>query len=98
MMKAIRRPAQSAPLSPSVVRLVPRPPVPHRDCQSVADGLNGYKNQALHGAYVGAIVLAITADGEYFWEAMGSLGKFDNATAAASSVLTADVYKNCYRK
>ena len=97
-MKTIRRPAPPAPIAPSVFRLVPRPPVPHRDCQSVADGLNGYKNQALHGCYVGAIVLAITADGEYFWEALGSLGKYDGATAAASSCLTAAVYKNCYRK
>jgi hypothetical protein len=97
MMKAIRRPAATPSVSPAVLKLVPRPPVPHRDCQSVADGLNGYKNQALHGCYVGAIVLMITAEGEYFWEAFGSLGKYDAATTAASSCLTAAVYKNCYR-
>ena len=98
MMKAIRLPAAPTPVSPAVLKLVPRPPVPHRDCQSVADGLNGYRQQALHGCYVGALVLAITAEGEYFWEALGTLGKYDAATTTASSCLTASVYKNCYRK
>lgn len=83
---------------PTVMRLLPTPPAPHPHCQDVADGFAESKLEALHGMHVGALVLLVHPDGTSTWAAYGTLGEHDNATAMASSGLTAAVYKSCWRK
>ena len=92
---AIRRPPKKS--SPPNLRVLPTPPAPIPQCQDVADGLTLLKNEALHGMHVGALLIVMHPDGTSTWAAYGTLGEYDNATAMASSSLTAAVYKSCWK-
>lgn len=98
MAQAPRRARKPALVSPPVLQLVSRPPAPDRDCQAVADGVNVFRQEAMRGCYVGALVAFVRPNGDLHWQAFGTLGNNDSETTTAASTLTAHVYSTCYRK
>lgn len=93
MAQTIRRARKPALVSPPVLKLVARPPAPDPRCQAVADGVNIFRQEALQGCYVGALIAFIRPNGDLHWDAFGTLGNKDATTATVSSSLTNAVYR-----
>ncbi|WP_281983143.1 hypothetical protein [Azonexus hydrophilus] len=98
MAQAPSRARKPAPVSPPVLQLVSRPPAPDSQCQAVADGINRYKNETLHGCYVGALVAFVRPNGDIVWDAFGSLGAKNHETATVASAVTNHVYATWCQK
>lgn len=92
---ATRRTPKQSPTP--ILRLLPTPAAPHPHCQAVADGLAQFKNEALHGMHVGALLMVIHPDGCSTWAAYGTLGGYDDATANAAAGLTNSVFRDCWK-
>lgn len=80
-----------------VLRLLPRPVAPAPLCQATADGLEDYRRKALHGVYIGVVLIGIQPDGNAEWNAFGAAGNHDKETCVWASQMTAAIYRDCYR-